>query len=312
MVGCPRSEDGEKRASPGASASVPAAVQSAKTAGPASAPSSPSVAARCAPGMTFVDGASFDKGGTKHKRLQTFNDPVTRVTVAAFCIDTNLVTASAYAACGACTPAGQKVKSRSPGFKNPRFDALCNGGKPDRQDHPINCVDWKQADAYCRSVAKRLPTSAEWELAARGTDGRRYPWGNDAPTERRLNACGAECAAESTPSGKLWSGFKVKAVYPGNDGFVGTSPVGRFPEGKSPLGVLDMAGNVWQWTSTEAKKAHAKEADPNATGNERILRGSTFLTGEDAALEIAVDYDVPVDADLQDVTLGLRCAASPG
>jgi formylglycine-generating enzyme required for sulfatase activity len=105
--------------------------------------------------------------------------------------------------------------------------AIANGGVPPsvvprRQDHPINCIEWKQAVAYCKWTGKRLPTEQEWEYAARGTDGRKWPWGNEKPDAKR--AC--------------------------LDGKEGTCPVGRFPSDASPFGVLDMEGNVGEWTSS--------------------------------------------------------------
>ncbi len=103
-------------------------------------------------------------------------------------------------------------------------------------DHPVVQVSPRDAAAFCKHHGLRLPSEVEWELAARGTDGRRYPWGNTRPerTGRRRGNFGTRpcCAADAT------------------DGYAKTAPVGSYPRGSSPYGVHDMAGNVWEWTSS--------------------------------------------------------------
>lgn len=90
---------------------------------------------------------------------------------------------------------------------------------------PVSSVNWSMANRYCRWAGGRLPTEVEWEKAARGTDGRRFPWGNDAPTLAR-------------------------AVYGQRMNLGQPMPVGTHPDGASPYGALDMAGNVWEWTAS--------------------------------------------------------------
>lgn len=106
--------------------------------------------------------------------------------------------------------------------------------KPQDADHPVVNVNLADATAYARRAGKRLPTEAEWEKAARGTDGRKYPWGNRfSESSLHLNTLFYD---STKPDYWFHSGYD-------------TSPVGRFPKGASPFGVLDMAGNIAEWTS---------------------------------------------------------------
>jgi formylglycine-generating enzyme required for sulfatase activity len=111
---------------------------------------------------------------------------------------------------------------------------------PAPDDHPVTFVDWFGASAYCAWAGGRLPTEIEWEKAAAGTDGRRYPWGDDEDTSRAA----------------IGSGLKEGS----------TRPVGSHPTGASPYGLEDMAGNVWEWTSTEF------------AGGERVVRGGSYAS----------------------------------
>jgi serine/threonine-protein kinase len=146
------------------------------------------------------------------------------------------------------------------------------GSQFDDPDQPIVCVTWHQAQAYCNWVGGRLPTEAEWEFAARGPTGLKYPWGNDFEGAW-LNYCDATCGRPR--SDKAW-----------NDGQLYSAPVGSYPAGASWCGALDMAGNVSEWVADwyggyePTVKLNPAGA---ATGNLRAIRGgSWFLTRVEA------------------------------
>ena len=179
-------------------------------------------------GMVEVPAGVFLMGGESPE-----NTPVHEVVVATFYLDLNEVTMEAYAACvtaGACKP---------PGVGNP----FCNALLPDRARHPVNCVDWRDAESYCKYVGGRLPTEAEWEYAARGgAEQRPYSWGAEEPDRRR--AC---------------------YMHEGGSCVVGTHPAGAF-------GLFDMTGNVWEWTASWYGPFPG-EAD---SGTTKVYRGGSW------------------------------------
>ena len=174
--------------------------------------------ARRAEDMVSIPRGRFSMGCSQKLDPQCdTEEQVRRVSLSSFSIDKTEVTVRAYARCvraGMCSVDGLK-----------RYQDLCNWSKAGRGRHPINCVDWYQAEAYCSWVGKRLPSEAEWERAAGGLKGRRYPWGSQAPTCERALFSNVDC------------------------GDRGTAPVMNAPSGASPEGVFDMAGNVWEWTA---------------------------------------------------------------
>ncbi|MEP7121080.1 MAG: SUMF1/EgtB/PvdO family nonheme iron enzyme [Byssovorax sp.] len=204
------------------------------------------VPAACPPGMIPVPGGTFAMGD-----LEGFPDerPVTQSTVSSFCLDATEVTVEAYAACareGLCTPAHARPEwSTLKSIEMKAWSGLCNTDRADRHDHPVNCVLWDQGARYCAARGLRLPTETEWEYAARGgAEARKFPWGAAAPNGHLANLCGSECEPVIARIRGAWG-----ALYPDNDGWPATAPVGSFPEGDARWGHHDLTGNVCEWVS---------------------------------------------------------------
>ncbi len=157
-----------------------------------------------------------------------------------------------------------------------------NGLRSALPDHPVVQVSARDATAFCAAHGLRLPREAEWEFAARGTDGRRFPWGDAPPEEdgrRRANFGTVECCAPDAA-----------------DGYLRSAPVGRFASGVSPFGLHDMAGNVWEWTASPFP----------GRPREVALRGGGWGNNP-YCLRSAYRHGNPPDIGLNMV--GFRCAA---
>jgi formylglycine-generating enzyme required for sulfatase activity len=201
-------------------------------------------------GMVRVPGGPFIMGSDRGPGDER---PAHRVGLAPFWIDRTPVTNRQFAlflnAVGPIGPAGERFYDQDD--SDARILRAASGWRsiPGFEAHPVVEVSWFGARAYCAWAGKRLPTEAEWEKAARGTDGRQYPWGNQPP-DPTLTRFGA--------------------------GWNQTVPVGGFPRGASPYGALEMAGNVWQWVSSAYRpypydSADGRESD--APGPIRVTRG---------------------------------------
>lgn len=194
-------------------------------------------------GVVFLPASTFDMGSDKEELLFAVSlcvrepfgklgdgedgpycDPshmatelgVHKVTLAPFAIDRTEVTVQAYDRCvgaGVCNPAGFRRG-------DPRFD---------RPDFPVTMVSWADANDYCKWTGGALPTEAQWEYAARGIEGRRFPWGNVYNAHLANHGSLADDPTDAT------------------DGYTWLAPVGSFPDGATPTGIMDLAGNVDEW-----------------------------------------------------------------
>jgi formylglycine-generating enzyme required for sulfatase activity len=204
--------------------------------------------------------------------------PAHKVSLRPYCMDVFEVTTVDYLACserGNCKRAGEANVWEGITVQESRaYDPVCNVARADKARHPVNCVDWSMAERFCREVGKRLPTEAEWEFAARGSDGRKYPWGDDGPSVMRLNACGAECVRW----GKA-HGMRFPQAFAGTDDWPTTAPVGSFPLGASQWSIEDLVGNVWEWVADfYGGYEDIDQRDPTgpSIGGARVMRGGAW------------------------------------
>ena len=164
-------------------------------------------------------------------------------------------------------------------------------------DLPMVFATWEQAGYYCDWAAEGLPTEAQWEKAARGTDERFFPWGKGPCEKGFANYCGTECEDSAS----------TLATF--DDGYPLTAPVGSFPAGASPYGVLDMAGNVWEWTADYFSQTYysvSPDANPTGpvTGDRYVVRGGGFWNGVTGMRVVA---RISLDAEAALNTVGFRC-----
>jgi serine/threonine-protein kinase len=226
--------------------------------------------------LLYVHASEFTMGSNADRINEK---PPHTVYLDAYYIDQTEVTNAMFAKCvqaGACqSPDATFSSTRGNYYGNPLFDK-----------YPVIKVSWNDANTSCHWAGRRLPTEAEWEKAARGDDGRTYPWGNEAPN---------------------WpASSRLNFHYNVGD----TTEVGRYPDGVSPYGALDMAGNVWEWVADwygETYYAESPERNPAGpySGDERVLRGGGWDSGT-PLVRVSIRYRMnPI---YRFDYLGFRCA----
>lgn len=223
----------------------------------------------------------------------TFAQPQHKVYLDAFWIDQTEITNAMYSQCvaaGVC--------------KEPRIvQSACNQYfNPDYANHPVICVEPADDKIYCEWAGRRLPTEAEWEKAARGTDGRIYPWGNQEPNGNLLNFF------DKNGNISDWAAWKNNSI---DDGYAITAPVGSYSQGASPYGALDMTGNVAEYVS-DKPPLNYKTNMPLSTGDmtcQRMYRGGSYLsTVSESSTAFRYCFEgIPVFL----LQFGFRCALSP-
>jgi formylglycine-generating enzyme required for sulfatase activity len=194
--------------------------------------------------FVYVPPGCFEMGSAEWEEAQPVHEACFE---RGFWIGQTEVTNAQYRECveaGACEEPGKGAKCH-----------YHDGASHD--EHPVNCVDWYQAGAYAVWLGARLPTESEWEYAARGPEGRAFPWGDEDVTCDLANYL--ECA--------------------GSD----TMPVGSHPDGASWVGALDMAGNVWEWSATKWREDYRADEDNADTDAGRVVRGGSCFHREQYA-----------------------------
>lgn len=258
---------------------------------------------QCPPGMKLIDGATFLMGSLAEGETPSDETPAHQVTLQSFCLDATEVTVGAYRACKTCEPVRGTVQGEGLTPNGVSFwSKYCNGA--DADDHPVNCIDWEHASAYCEAVGKRLPSEGEWELAARGTVASTYPWGEAAPTGERVNACGAECSRMLSERLEKSGRPPWPKMYADDDAAPTTAVVGSRSAGGTPAGVFDLAGNVWEWTSSHYCRYDA----PDCGDSRRVIRGGGWDTVE--RQDVRAARRLPSAPSARSWSVGFRCAKS--
>jgi formylglycine-generating enzyme required for sulfatase activity len=211
-------------------------------------------------------------------RGEADEQPVHSVTLDAYYIDKYEVTNKLYRACvdaGACTAPLQN-------YFFPESPSNAYYGNPQYDNYPVIYVDWNMAKAYCEWRGVRLPTEAQWEKAARGSEGNTYAWGKDIDCQ--------------------------KANFQGCVNR--TSPVGNYPDGQSPYGAYDMTGNVWEWVADWYSQNYyltSPQSNPTGpiTGQSKMMRGGAWTKSQFNVMTYQRANFAPTYSNFD---IGFRCA----
>jgi formylglycine-generating enzyme required for sulfatase activity len=220
--------------------------------------------------MMFVPASPFFMGSDRYSDEQ----PIHAIHLSAYYIDKYEVTNAAYGRCvdaGACVlPKQSRSYTRIAYYGNPEFD-----------EFPVIYVDWNMAKTYCEWRGDRLPTEAEWEKAARGTDGRTYPWGESVSCDKANYQ--SNCKGDTTQ-------------------------VGSYLGGVSPYGLYDMAGNVWEWTSSLYKPYPYSADDGRENLNASGMRAPRGGSWNNYGFNVRSAYRYRLAPDYINYNVGIRCA----
>ncbi len=227
-------------------------------------PPSPTSPPGCAAGQQLIPGGPVWIGSDPREHFAEDESPRFRTELAPYCLDETEVTVARYRACveqGRCTKPVDK-----------QFH--CNFRYPDRGEHPINCVNWTQADQFCAAQGQRLPTEAEWEAAARGGERyQEYSWGNETPDGRTCWKQAHSCPVKSFPAGTF--------------------------------GLFDMTGNVWEWVDDY----YGPYPWPPQNGTARVYRGGSWSRRFEKWLHTRLRNRE--HEGFSGSHLGFRCAVTP-
>lgn len=248
----------------------------------------------CVAGSVEIPAGSFKMGCNKDMEGSCSEDtvPVHDVSLSVYVMDKFEVPVELFELCIAenvCT----NDNADEPHYRTSSESDRCNIGKPDRKNHPANCVTWHGAKAYCEWLGKRLPTEAEWENAAKSGKVQIYPWGNTPAA-----SCDNTVMLEN-------AGGCVSKI---------TLPIGSKPSGASEQGIYDLSGNVAEYTgdwyekkfysTEEASKADTQGPAEPEKDKYKVIRGGSYIYGESHARS---SYRGSAKLDDPAIDFGFRC-----